>query len=128
MIMRKFKFTLSVVVFIGLFVVAAVAPPNAGAAVDVFKGCAGDTGGSAVCASTGDQASSMVRPIITTTLTILGAIAVLMIIVGGIMYTISAGDPGKTKKAKDTVLYSVIGLVVALLSYGIIEFVISRVA
>ena len=49
-----------------------------------------------------------------------------MIIYGGIQYVISAGDSGKVGKAKNTILYAVIGLVVAVMSYAIVNFVVSN--
>ena len=39
----------------------------------------------------------------------------------------SAGDPGKVKKAKDTILYGVIGLVVCVLAFAIVNFVIANI-
>lgn len=53
----------------------------------------------------------------------IGAAAVIMVIVSGILYVTSAGDPGKTKTAKDAILYAVIGVAVALLGTAIISFV-----
>jgi hypothetical protein len=53
-----------------------------------------------------------------------GIVAVVFIIIGGISYSISAGDPGKISKAKDTILYAVIGLIVVLVSFIIVQFVI----
>jgi multisubunit Na+/H+ antiporter MnhB subunit len=55
---------------------------------------------------------------------ILGAIAVIMIVIGGIRYTTSNGDSGSIKSAKDTILYAVVGLVVAMLAYAIVNFVV----
>jgi hypothetical protein len=54
-----------------------------------------------------------------------GIIAVIFIIIGGINYTMSQGDPGKVKKAKDTVLYGIIGLIIALLAFAITAFVMN---
>ena len=51
-----------------------------------------------------------------------------MIIIGGINYALSQGDPGKVKKAKDTILYGIIGLVVALLAFAIVQFVLSAIS
>ena len=64
-----------------------------------------------------------VKDIITTLIWAVGIIAVIVVIYGGILYTTSAGDPGKTKKAKDTIMYGLIGLVIALLAYTIVLFV-----
>ena len=53
-----------------------------------------------------------------------GAISVIMIIYSGILYVISAGSSEKIKKAKDTIKYSIVGLVISILAYAIVNFVI----
>lgn len=65
-----------------------------------------------------------IKSIVNLMLFILGAIAVIMIIIGGIRYATSNGDPGSIKGAKDTILYAVIGLIVAILAYAIVNFVV----
>ena len=47
-----------------------------------------------------------------------------MIIIGGIHYATSQGDAAKVKKGKDTILYGIIGLVIAILAYAIVNFVL----
>lgn len=61
--------------------------------------------------------------IISFVLGLLGGIAVIVIIIGGFMYVTSSGDSSKVSAAKNTILYAVIGLVVAMLSVAIIAFV-----
>ncbi len=56
---------------------------------------------------------------------LVGIIAVIFIVVGGVNYTLSQGDPSKVKKAKDTILYGIIGLIVVLLAFAITQFVIN---
>ncbi len=58
---------------------------------------------------------------------IIGIIAVVMIVVGGVSYTTSQGDPGKIQKAKNTILYGIIGLVIALLAFAIVNFVLKAI-
>lgn len=53
---------------------------------------------------------------------VIGVTAIVMLIVSGLLYIISAGDPGKTKSAKDAILYAIVGLAVALLGGAIISF------
>lgn len=65
--------------------------------------------------------------IINVILGVVGFVAVVMIIVGGISFITSQGDSGKVTKAKNTVLYGIIGLVVALLAFAIVNFVLSSV-
>lgn len=57
---------------------------------------------------------------------IVGAIAVIMIIVGGMRYVLSGGDSTKVTAAKNTILYAIIGIVVAILSYAVVRFVIGN--
>lgn len=58
----------------------------------------------------------------------LGLVAVAMIVYGGFLYTTSNGDPGKIKKAKDSILYSLIGIVVVLTAFVITRFVVQGVS
>lgn len=55
-----------------------------------------------------------------------GALAVIFIIVGGIQFATSAGDPKRIEVAKNTITYAVIGLVIAILSFAIVSFVKSQ--
>ena len=55
---------------------------------------------------------------------LIGAISVLMLIYGGIRYTISGGDSTAVTNAKNTIMYAVIGIVVAILAYAIVNFVL----
>ena len=56
----------------------------------------------------------------------LGIVAVIVIIIGGVSYMTSSGDAGKVKKAKDTILYGIIGLVICVLAFAIVNFVIGK--
>lgn len=52
-------------------------------------------------------------------------VAVIFIIVGGINYMTSAGDASKIEKAKKTILYAAIGLIIAALAFAIVNFTIN---
>lgn len=54
----------------------------------------------------------------------IGIVAVIIIIIGGIQYVISEGEPEKTKKAQATITYTIIGLIIALAAATIIGFVL----
>lgn len=97
----------------------------ASAAQSVFQGCNGAVD-STVCANKDDKAQPMITIVINTILIILGIIAVLMIIIGGIRYTLSGGDASGIQSAKNTIMYAVIGLVIAILAFAIVNFVIAR--
>lgn len=59
---------------------------------------------------------------------IVGAVSVIMLIIGGLRYVISQGNKENVTQAKDTILYAVIGIIVAILAYAIVNFVISSIA
>ncbi len=65
--------------------------------------------------------------IINTLIFIIGATAVLMIVIGGLRYVLSGGDAAGVNNAKNTIIYSVVGLVVALLANAIVNFVLFRI-
>ncbi len=62
--------------------------------------------------------------IINFLLVAIGIVSVIMIIIGGFRYTLSNGDENSVRAAKDTILYAVIGLIVAILSFVIVNFVL----
>ena len=66
--------------------------------------------------------------IINILLYVVGIVAVGFIIYGGIKYATSAGDTAKVTSAKNTLMYAIIGLIVAILAYAIANFVIDRVS
>ena len=55
-------------------------------------------------------------------------LAVIMIILGGVNYATSQGDPNKVNKAKSTIMYGIIGLVICLLAFAIVNFVLQALA
>lgn len=59
----------------------------------------------------------------TAVFSVMGSLAVIMVIVGGLQYVLSAGDPKRTARAKETILYSVIGVVIALSAYAIVTYI-----
>lgn len=65
--------------------------------------------------------------LVNTVLYAVGIISVIMLILGGIRYVISGGDSKKVTDAKNTIMYAIIGLIIAILAYAIVNFVISAV-
>ena len=72
--------------------------------------------------------SSILTGIVNFALYVAGILAVVMIIVGGVQMTTSAGNPNAVAKAKRTITYSIVGLIVAVLAYAIVNFVVAKVA
>jgi hypothetical protein len=92
---------------------------------ELCKGSGGTWNGS-TCSnanSGGVTVQGTFKNIVDVLLFIIGAVAVIMIIIGGIRYTLSGGDSSAVNSAKNTILYAVIGLIVAFVSYGIVRFI-----
>lgn len=89
----------------------------------VAKGIGGQVGD----VSDGRSLEDSIGVILNAVFGIIGVVAVVFIIIGGINYVTSQGDPGKTKKARDTILYAVIGLIVTLLAFAIVNFVLGSI-
>ena len=64
------------------------------------------------------------RTITNVLLFLIGAISVIMLIVGGIRYVVSGGDSTAVQNAKNTILYAIVGVVVAILAFAVVNFVI----
>ncbi len=65
----------------------------------------------------------IITTIINVMLFIAAALAVIMIIYGGIRYITAHGDEKQVKVAKDTIVYSVAGLIIAILAYALVTFI-----
>ena len=70
-----------------------------------------------------DTLETDVKTILSAIIGVLGFVCVVVMIIGGVNYMTSAGDAGKVKKAKDTILYGLIGLVVCVLAFALVQFV-----
>ena len=73
-------------------------------------------------------ADSLLSDVMSTVFYVLGFVCVGGIIYGAVVYTTSAGNPEKVKKAKNAILYSIVGLIVAVLAFTIVNFVVGSVA
>jgi hypothetical protein len=80
--------------------------------------------------TTSEEGTNKINNIITTVINlfslVVGVVAVIMIIIGGLKYITSGGDSGNITGAKNTILYAVIGLVVVALAQFIVKFVLGR--
>lgn len=109
-----------------VLVAALVFSPLASAVpVDVFSDCKAN-GGATVCGGSSSGIFTVIRNIIEILLIVAGIVAVIMIIIGGIRYITSNGRDAEVKGAKDTIFYSVIGLIITLLAYAIVKYVVGN--
>lgn len=87
----------------------------------------------AAAARADDMPADLVGPdgvfnkITSTILYAVGIVSVIMLIYGGLRYVMSGGDSKKVTDAKNTILYAIIGLIIAVLSYAIVHFVLQAI-
>lgn len=74
-----------------------------------------------------DDVLEKARSIINVVLGFLGVVAVVVMIIGGFTFITSQGDAGKVMKGRNTLIWGLVGLVVALMSFGIVNFVIDNI-
>ncbi|MGK2896331.1 MAG: hypothetical protein ACSLEY_01910 [Candidatus Saccharimonadales bacterium] len=126
MIKNVFKTIIPAVLSLAMAVTIVIAP-----AVSAFDATVQD---GANAARGTDQTSDLFgdggifRTITNVLLYVLGAISVIMIIIGGLRYVISGGNSANVTAAKNTILYAIVGIIIALLSYAIINFVLGSFA
>ena len=102
-------------------------------AQDLFSACDQATGAakeycnSKKASGNTTTSDSLVKLVMNTMFYIVGIVSIVMIIYGGMKQTTSSGDPKKVASAKATILYAVIGLIVALFAVAIVQFVSTRI-
>lgn len=80
-----------------------------------------DTGLPTVAASSGQ-----LQAILQIAFGVIGAVAVLFIVIGGIRFVFSDGNPQDAAQARNTIIYALVGLVIAISAEGIVTFALNR--
>ena len=124
--MNKLKIAILAVLSVVTLSGASLTPAYAAACNDA-KSCIQVGVDAAGGTNTKTTVGDLIKTIVNALLFILGAVAVIMIVIGGIRYTTSNGDASHVKAAKDTILYAVVGLVVAMLAYAIVYWVVVNI-
>ena len=73
------------------------------------------------------EGTGIFQTIVNVILFIVGAVAVIMIVIGGVRYTVSNGDSNAVTGAKNTIMYAIVGLVVAIIAYALVNFVVVNI-
>jgi hypothetical protein len=114
----------------GIVAPLSVATQASAATYDLFPTCTTTNSDSQICNGQKDQklfgTGSIWSRIIDMFIFLIGAVSVVMIIVGGMRYTLSGGDSSAVNSAKNTIMYSIVGIVVAVMAYAIVHFIASK--
>ena len=120
----KVKNATSIAAAMALLVVPVLSPimmsqnASASAVEEIQKGT-----GQVSSASSGADLPSIAKTVVNTMLFIVGILAVIMIIFAGIRYITAHGDKGQVESAKNTLIYSIVGLVIAIIAYALVTWV-----
>ncbi|HSX28000.1 MAG TPA: hypothetical protein VLF60_00945 [Candidatus Saccharimonadales bacterium] len=119
------KLTSLVVAIVALFGVMSLAPALAQPAFADSKGDAtngvNDTGSSG-----GLSIPKLISNVTSILAYFVGIASVIMIVISGFKYVTSNGDSGSVQSAKNTLIYAIVGLVVAIFAQVIVKFVIGK--
>lgn len=68
-----------------------------------------------------------ISAVLSVVFAVSGSLSLLMVVIGGFRYITAQGNPNDVARARDTILYSIIGLLISLAAFSIVAFVINRV-
>jgi hypothetical protein len=132
---RRFKTAINTLIITGFMFAPMIMAPVVAQAQGTNPLCCGASGditctttqttGHASCnPDAGGSINTIISFVLNLFSIIVGIAAVIMIVVGGLKYTISGGDSTRVSGAKDTILFAVVGLVVVALAQVIVHFVL----
>jgi hypothetical protein len=122
MMKKIFITAIAIVCLAGLGAVAQAATPSE----IIQQGVCMTAQDQATCNSGGLFSGGIFQRIANVLIFITGAISVIMVVIGGLKYVLSQGNPGAVEGAKNTILYAVIGLIIAILAFAIVNFVLAQ--
>ena len=112
------------IILLSSILFAFMMPTNAFAATP-FGACKNVvSGNTAVCSGDAKDAKEIAKNIISVLLWIVGMASIIVIVYSGITFVTSAGNPSQSTRAKTMLLYAVVGLVVSILAYAIVNFIV----
>jgi predicted membrane channel-forming protein YqfA (hemolysin III family) len=73
---------------------------------------------------TGNSLSGYITNIANALIFLVGAVAVIMVIIGALKFVVSMGDAKRIENARNTIMYAIVGVVIAMCSFAIVNFVL----
>lgn len=115
-----------------LVVPLTVSLSGSAAAVDVFPVCSNGAGSTDVCQSVNSSKSTtnpfikIIKVAITVIAIVVGIAAVIMIVIAGLRFVTAGGDAQAVASARSTIIYALVGLVVAVMAESLVAFVLNK--
>lgn len=124
----RFKKSLAILTLIfGLVLFTPISVTTfAQSADDVCRGVTA-AGGSCTQSGAGTTVNEVIAVVVNILSTIVGIVAVIMLIIGGFKYVTSSGDSNNVQSAKNTILFAIVGLVIVAAARIIVGFVLEQV-
>ena len=124
--MSSASITSSIIIAATVVVLASIVLSHDASASSIMDGVNAARGDSQPVDLLGD--GGILNKITNILLFVIGALSVIMLIIGGLRYVISGGNATAVTAAKNTILYAIVGLIIAFLAYAAIGFVINSLA
>ena len=125
--MKRLKILLTVAFSFVMLALPAAAYAATASGEAVCEGV-GIAAGSSGCGNgTGPSINGVIETAISILSILVGVVAVIVIILSGLKYITAGGDSSKISSAKDTLIYAIIGLIIATLAQVIVRFVLNKV-
>lgn len=105
-----------------LYLASSACGTNTGLAPSLYDGLKCDASGNITLTKVAD-AVVIIANIARILIWLAGALAVIFVIIGGVYYIVSAGDPGRIKKAKDILTNAAVGIVLTVSAYAVVTFI-----
>lgn len=121
--MRKIGFIIALAGMMGISILAATSVLTAGVSAQVSSGINAATTNE----MRGRSVNNTIGSIVNVLLWVVGILSVTMIVWSGFKYITSAGDTSKLASAKSTLIYAIVGLIIAIMAYAIVNFVLTDV-
>jgi ABC-type Fe3+ transport system permease subunit len=116
-----------IVLFIGILLVLFTLNLTANAQSSADIACEGISAAGADCGTGETEVTNTIKTVIGILLFVIGIAAVIGITIGAVRFTVSAGDQQAVASARNTIIYSVIGLIVAAMAYAIVNYVYKQI-
>ena len=94
----------------------------------IFAGICDNYGSNGCGLPMAGAGKSQLQDVLQIVFAVLAALAVLFIVIGGLRMVTSQGNPQETGKARATIIYAVVGLVVALLAEAFVAFILGKLS
>jgi hypothetical protein len=105
-----------------------VVTADCSSATDCVNQGVGETCTGSSCSGTTNNGSltGVIKTVLDILSAVVGVAAVIMIVIGGFRYVLSGGDSNATTGAKNTIIFAIVGLIIAILAQVLVQFVLAK--